>query len=282
MESSLIVAPMNQNFELEPGKTYTGKITVANSSDATSDLPYKVSVAPYSVLGEKYEADLTTMSNRSMLVDWITIENAKGNLKPNESAEVNFTITVPETAPAGGQYASILITEDTETAASQGLALSSVFEMASLVYADVAGETVREGEILENNIPSFVTATPVKVDALIWNNGNVHEKATLVLEAKNLITGETILPSEQVTGRYNETIMPETTRRTEYDIMDLPAVGVVRISQTIYYNGETSVETQDVVILPVWFMGLIVILVGVIIGGIVAIVKVRRKKRVVI
>ena len=279
MSDSFVVTPMSQNFDLEPGKTYTGSITVANSGSATNDFAYKISVAPYSVMGEGYDADLATMSNRSMMVDWIKVENPKGTLKPNETAEINFIITVPETAPAGGQYASLLVTEDTGVANSQGVKVSSIFEIASLVYANVAGETVTGGEILENNIPGFAMTTPVKVGALISNTGNIHQTATTLLEVKNLITGETVLPTEQNDGRHSEIIMPETTRRTEYEVAELPVVGVVRVSQTIYYNGISSVEMKDVLICPIWFIVVaLVVVCGMIFGGFFGIKTYKRKK----
>ena len=272
MENAFVVTPMSQNFSLEPGRTYNGSITVANSGSATSDFAYKISVAPYSVMGEGYDADLATMSNRSMVVDWIKVENPKGTLKPNETAEINFAMTVPETAPAGGQYASLLVTEDAEAASNQGVKVNSVFEIASLIYANVAGETVTGGEILENNIPGFVMTTPVKVGALISNTGNIHQTATTALEVKNLITGED-------DGRHSETIMPETTRRTEYEITGLPVVGVVRVNQTIYYNGISSIEMKDVLICPIWFMVVaFVVICGIIFGGFFGIKTYKRKK----
>lgn len=282
MDNSFVVTPMSQEFNLGPGKIYDGKITVANPGDSTSDFAYKISVAPYSVLGEAYDADLTTMSNHSMIVDWIKLDESTGIVKPNETKEVHFTITVPESAPAGGQYASILVTEDVKNAASQGLEVNSVFEIASLVYANVAGETVREGEILENRIPSFVMTVPVNVGALISNTGNVHQTATTVLEVRNLLTGEVILPTEQNSGRYAETIMPDTTRQTSYDIANLPVVGAVKITQVVYYNGISSVEIKDVVICPIWFIVLAITLVASVIAAIVVLVKKRQKKRAVV
>ena len=282
MSNAFVVMPMNQKVSLEPGSTYTGSITVANPSDAEGDFAYKVSVAPYGVVGEEYKADLATKSNRSMMVDWITVDKNAGVLKPNETVDINFTIKVPESAPAGGQYASIMVTEDAEVAASQGLSLNSVFEMASLIYADVAGETVQGGEIQENTIPGFVTSTPVTVEALITNTGNIHQTATIVLEVKDLFTGKVILPTEQNAGRYSEVIMPETTRRTSYDVVDLPAVGIVGVTQTIYYNGETSAETKNVIICPVWFMVVMLILLVGVVSGIIALIKSRRKKRAMI
>ena len=150
------------------------------------------------------------------------------------------------------------------------------------MYAEVAGETVREGEILENRIPSFVMTVPVNVGALISNTGNVHQTATTVLEVRNLLTGEVILPTEQNSGRYAETIMPDTTRQTSYDIANLPVVGAVKITQVVYYNGISSVEVKDVVICPIWFIVLAITLIASVIVAIVVLVKKRRKKRAVV
>ena len=279
MNNTFMVTPMNQMISLKPGETYTGFIKVANSGESSDDFAYKVSVAPYSVLGEEYDADLATMSNHSMIVDWISLDKNSGILNPNETSEVYFTITVPSDAPAGGQYASLLVTDDTSSLAGRGSMVNSVFEIASLIYADVAGETVREGEVLENNIPGWVTSAPIMVNGLLSNNGNVHEIAITTIEARNIITGEKILPTEQNMGRYTEVVMPETTRRTNYNITNLPLIGIVEVKQSIYYNGASSVEIKNVIICPIWFIILAVILICSIIGATVMLIRKRRKTK---
>ena len=275
------VMPTGQEFNLESGKIYTGKITIINSSNAEGDFNYQVSAAPYNVIGEDYDVDLATKSNHSMMSEWITISSPTGSLKPGEQKEVEFIITVPESAPAGGQYASILVTENNQNYSS-GSTINGVFEIASLVYASVAGETYHSGEILENNVPGFVMSTPISVGSLLVNNGNVHESAITLLQVKNSITGEVILSKDQNGGRYSEAIIPETMRRTDYKIDNLPAVGVVEVTQTVYYGGETSVETKNVVICPLWFMAVVAILIGVIVSIIVIKMKKRRLKKSVI
>ena len=275
------VTPMGQEFDLELGKIYTGKITIMNSSEAESDFNYQVSVAPYGVIGEGYDVDLATKSNHSMMAEWININSPTGTLKPGEQREVEFTISVPESAPAGGQYASILVTENNQNH-NGGSAINGVFEIASLVYASVAGETYHNGEILENNVPGFVIATPISVGALLINNGNVHESAITLLQVKNLITGETILSKDQNGGRYSEVIIPETTRRTDYKIDNLPVVGVVEVTQTVYYGGETSIETKNVLICPLWFMTVIAIFIGAVISVVTIKAKKRKNKKSVI
>ena len=277
--SSFTVLPMSQRFSLEPGKTYTGSISVVNPADATEDFHYVMSVSPYGVMGEDYTADLVTVTNRSEIVKWITISEPTGTVKPNETKEVEFTITVPENAAAGGQYAAIAVSSNEQNTASQGVAVNNVFELASLIYASVAGKTEHEGKILENNVPGFVVKAPITLSALISNEGNVHEDATFIISASNMFTGEVILPTEDNEGRYNELIMPETTREITREISSLPALGVIKVNQTIYYQGDVQTVEKNVIICPIWFMCLVGATILAIIGAIVGIILKHKKKK---
>lgn len=249
-----LITPMTQKISLEAGQTHEGSIRVANPSDATADFTFKVSISPYGVADEDYNADLTTKSNRTMIADWITIETTSGTLKPNETKDIKFTITVPEDAPAGAQYAAIVVSQDEATKKSTGVNVENVFEMASIIYADVAGETIHDGNILENNIPGFSTTIPITLTAKLDNHGNVHDDATVVIAAKNILTGETYLPTDTNDGQYSELVIPDTTKNVTRNVENLPLLGIVHIDQTIYYNGQVSTASRDVIICPVWFM----------------------------
>lgn len=278
-EHAFTLTPMNHDIELTPGQTYTGYITVVNPSDATSDFAYKVSVTPFSVIGEDYTVDLLTEHNRSMLTKWITINEPTGVLEPNESRQVEFVINVPENAPAGGQYASLTVASDDSINTEGGFAIQNVLEMASIIYAQVDGQTVHQGQILENNIPSFVTATPAKLSAMIQNTGNVHDYATYTITISDVFTGQVILPTTENEGRYTEVIMPETTYFSQREISNLPAIGIVKVSQTIRFNGEVSVKEGNIIICPVWFMALILLTLASLITTVTLIIKKHRKHK---
>ena len=235
---------------------------------------------PYSVVGSDYTADLSTQYNRSMITEWIKVEEPTGTVKPNETKELEFTITVPNDAPAGGQYAAIAVAANPGETATEGVAVQSIFEMASLIYGTVAGETKHEGTVIENNVPGFSTTSPVVLSALISNEGNIHEDATFVITVSNFFTGQVILPNEENEGHYSEIIMPETTRQIEREVSNLPALGVVKVSQTIYYQGQTpSIVEKNIIICPIWFLILLVLTIAAIITTIVLIVKKHRKKK---
>ena len=278
--NTFTVLPMSQRFDnLEPGQSYDGSITIVNPADATEDFSYQIDILPYGVNGQEYTADLVTDNDYTAISKWITINEPTGKVAPNESKEVAFTISVPEGVPAGGQYAAIAVSSSNSVNSTEGVAVQNVFELASLIYAQVAGETIHEGEILENNIPSFVFSNPVTLSALISNKGNVHEDATFAITVSNFFTGEVILPTEENDGEYNEIIMPNTERYVQREISDLPALGVIKVSQSIYYNGEVSKEEKDIIICPIWFMVLIALTISAIIATIVMIIKKHNKTK---
>ena len=280
--NAFTIMPMNQKISLNPGEVYEGYITIINPSYATEDFAYKAEVTPYSVADEEYTADLLSESDRTAISKWITIEEPTGSVKPNESKEIKFTIKVPQNAPAGGQYGTIAVSSNQDSSNASGVSVQNVFEIASIIYADVAGETVHDGEILENNVPSFVLNNPVKTTAILTNKGNVHETAIFTITVSDVFTGRVILPTEENTGRYSEVIMPETTRYAEREVSDLPALGVVKVTQTIDYNGQTSTTEKQIIICPVWFMALVLLTLASIIAAVVIIVKKRHRKGIVV
>ena len=277
---SLTMAPMNQSIIVNPGESFEASFKISNSSGSTQDTYYKIEIEPF-YMSEKNEIQYEAEGDSGKIVEWTTLNiPAEGKLVPNETKEVVFTIDVPESAPAGGQYAAIIVTEKPEKEKDEGVTVNNIFEMASLIYADVEGETVHEGEILENNISGFVTGAPIMVGALVNNNGNIHESATITIEAKDFFTGAVIVGSDDVSGHYSELVMPETTRRIEREIREgLPALGVIHVEQKIDYNGKTSVEAKNVIICPIWFLVLIIAVIASLVFVIIRIVRKHRKNK---
>ena len=282
MENAFTLLPMSQNFTLDPGGTYTGSITIVNPVNSTSDFSYSVSVSPYNVIGEDYQADISNVSTFSEIANWITISEPTGTIAPNEAREVEFTINVPDDAYAGGQYATIMVTSDPQKQDSENVSVNNIFALASIIYANVSGEVTHEGSIIENNVPEFSTTTPVSVSALLDNHGNIHETAIVALNVTNNITGEKIFPAdEDQNNHFSEIIMPDTTRYVTRQIDNLPVLGIVKVEQTIYYNNEVSTVTKDVIICPIWFMLIIVLVIMGIISSIIAVIKHHRKKKTI-
>ena len=282
MENTFTIMPMSQQVNLTPGETYTGTLTIVNPSDATEDFHYRIEVSPYSVIGEDYKADLQNVTGRNEIVKWIEVSEPTGTIKPNESKKVAYTIKTPKDAAAGGQYAALTVASNNDNTSNNGVSVNNIFEMASLIYGNVTGEIVREGKILDNSIPGFIAVTPLETSITFENTGNIHEVATVVLKVTNFFTGEVIFPTSDEEGadEFNEIVMPESTYVATRNISNLPALGVVKVNQTVYYRGVSDTVEKEVIICPIWFLLLVIAAIASIIAFIVLRIKKHRKKRI--
>lgn len=266
MSNKFAVSPMSQKIELKAGETYTGSITIANPKAATEDFHYQISLSPYSVIGENYTPDFTTMSDWSRIVDWMSIDSTEGALKPNETKEIHFTIQVPVDAPAGGQYAMIGVSSNNPVEGAENGVVQNVFEMASIVYASIDGTTVHEGEVLDNTVTGFVAVGKPITTATVTNHGNVHETLTTNLTVKNVFNGQVIMATDESEEKLETTIMPNSTRTITRELSNIPALGIFEVKQQLSYLGQTSEVSTVMVVCPIWFIALVIATICSIIG----------------
>lgn len=272
------IMPMAQSIDLSAGQTYDGVITVVNPANSEADFPYYVSVTPYGVSKDGTKTSLISGSERTAISKWITIDEPKGILHPNEKREIKFSIKVPDSAPPGGQYATIAVASDPDAKASDDFNIQNIYEMASVIYATVAGDIIHDGAIENNNIPGFTFSTPIQISATLSNNGNVHENAYINVAVSNFFTGQVILPNDQNMGTYTETILPETTREVSREIGNIPFLGVINVKQDITYAGQTSTVEKAIIICPVWFIAAVIIVLTALGITITRLVKRHRQK----
>lgn len=278
----IAISPMSQKIILTPGETYSGGFTVANPANATENLNYLVTVGPYYPEASEERPDdygsgnFTDYTNMNMMTDWITILNPTGTIAPNGNELVKFTIDVPENAPAGGQYASLLVKENRDAkAVEDSAAVTEVMQMAHLLYAEIAGETINEGAILENNIPSFLLNNELKATSMVQNNGNIHTDAEYVLQVWPLFSDEELCTNEEEPDI--NMVFPNTKRYHE-QLCQLPSVGIFKAKQMVKIFGETSIVEKTVIVCPIWLLFIILAVIAGIIIWIVMRVRARGKK----
>ncbi|MBR3132091.1 hypothetical protein IKG33_01620 [Candidatus Saccharibacteria bacterium] len=269
--STLIVSPTSQKMVLIPGETVTGTIKVSNPNNAASDLDYSVHIGSFSQKkdGDSVDdygtVDTDIVSNYNMMMDWIVLGKESGSVAPNETDVVPFTISVPETAPAGGQYATIIVKDDTKRL-SEGdgnVMIQSVTQIASIIYAEVTGETKNVGQILENNIPGLVLSNPLSATSMVSNDGNIHTNAKYTFQVWPLFGDEEICTNEE---KPTESLVMPETEKYHVEECDLPAVGIFRAKQIVEIFGETSEVEKTIIACPIWLLFLIAfVIVGIII-----------------
>lgn len=279
--SAMTVSPQYQKIILVPGETFHGSVTVSNSNNSTSSLRYSASVGSFSQghsneTNDDYgDVSFDSISSYNQIVNWITIDNETGIVEKNENRAITFTINVPSDAPAGGQYATILVKNDTGSGgAGEGINIQESFQFGSILYAEVAGNTVDTGEILNNEVPAFIfDGSTFKATSRVKNTGNVHTDAEYTLQVWPLFSGEEICTNEE---NPDKSLILPGTERYHAQSCKLPAFGIFNVKQVVKIFDKESVVERMVIVCPVWLMFIIIFGILLIIFYIIAKAKKRK------
>lgn len=265
--NSITVSPPHQKMLLTPGETYEGSLSVSNASNSTRDTKYEVKIGSFSQTKSKdddkddyTDTDIVTESSYNQIMGWIKLGDTGGTIAPGQTKRISYTINVPESAPAGGQYATIIVVDKTTsgTGGEGNISIDNEYQFASIIYAEVAGESRKTGEITENAMPSFLLNGPLTASSMVKNTGNVHTNAKYTLQVWPMFSDEEICTN--VEEPEERLILPET-ERYHTQTCDLPSIGIFRAKQVVEIFGETSTVEKIIVICPLWLLFLIVFII---------------------
>ncbi len=280
------LSPMKEKILLNPGEKYSSALKVYVPQGDTADIKYKVEVEGFYV-DEDYKNVFEKCNTYCEIVNWIKIESpTEGILSPGEEVIIEYTIDVPKDAPGGGQYASIIVQGDSWTEESDndddsddGDVTSTIKEekkIAYTVYAEIAGDVIRRGEITDINVPSFLLSGDIKGSASVKNNGNVHGDAKYTLQVFPLFSNEEVYTNEEDPD--TKTILPDRTRYEEIAWDGTPGVGIFNVIYTVEFEDVTAKVEKMVIICPIWLLFLIVFVIILIIIWLVVRYKSRKKQ----
>ena len=253
---SFALSPMYDLITLTPGEVFESTFTIVNPDGNTSDFHYELEIEPFT---EDSEGHQTAKENGHYtdMKDWIELPKTEGVVAPNSSETVPYKIRVPADAAAGGQYASIVVGSKEDTAAEEGgMNIHEVFKSVYLIYAEVAGETVRKGKVDDVNVPGFLLSGNISGSASITNEGNVHSAATYTLQVYPFFSKEEVYTNEEdpkVTW-----IMPGNTNYTSIEWKETPKMGIFHVIYNVEYEGVKDTVDKMVIVCPLWLLLIIV------------------------
>ena len=263
---SITMSPMNQRVVITPGDSYSSSFTISNPGTATTPINYDLAIQSFYV-DENYNSVFGEPGKFSEITEWITIDSPEsGSLAPNEAHEINFTIHVPEDAPSGGQYAAIIASIKSPETVS-GTSIQELPSVAHIIFAEITGETIKQGEITGAEVPSFLLSGNITASSTIKNTGNVHGTATYTLKVTPAFGGDDIYNNEE--NPEIRTIVPDRTFYNEITVDKTPTMGLFNVVYTVSFEGVTTEVSKLVIICPIW---LLFILALVIIGIIISII----------
>lgn len=213
-----IVPPLFQ-MQLAPGTHWRGVIKFVNGNPYDIDL--NTSIVPFRGAGETGNAqfDFTKEGNIDprTLSGWIRIERGPIHVRKDTTAEIPFSIVVPEDAEPGGHYAAIMVGTDPIERLKNGSGFAIGSLLSSLLFVSVSGDIVEAGSIRDFYSASSVVQEPNARFVLRFeNSGNVH----LIPQGHIIITnmwgkerGRIAVNDDASFG----SVLPASTRRFEFE-----------------------------------------------------------------
>lgn len=261
----LTVSPMNQEIVLNPGDDYESSFVIANPLASVADTYYELSVEPF-YFSDDNEPYFSASGDSGAMTDWISFKTStEGQLAPNDSKEVVFEIKVPETAPAGGQYAAIIATistkpedesTDNKDEGSSNISMKETKRVAHLIYAEVTGNTIKRGEIISADVPSFLFSGKIRGSSSVKNVGNVHSSAYYTMRVTPLFSDEEVYTNEEDPEK--RVILPDRTVYEELAWDETPGIGIYNVVYTVEFEGSKAEVKKVVVVCPLWLLFLII------------------------
>ncbi len=213
---TLTVTPPLFQLTIGPGEFWASSLKAVNTNPY--DVTLYASVMNFESSGEEGQGKFTPLvdqnqeANPNTLARWIEVSREPIFVPKGTSAEIPFSIRIPEDAPPGGHYAAILVgLEPAGDASGPTIRVSSY--VSSLFFVRIKGDVREEGGIREfrTNQSRYESA---KVDFTLRfeNTGTVHVRpagSVIIYDMWGKERGRVALNEKTDFGN----VLPKSTRK---------------------------------------------------------------------
>ncbi|MDR1017018.1 MAG: DUF916 domain-containing protein [Coriobacteriales bacterium] len=285
-DRGVTVSPVKLNLKVKAGERSKGSFTVINNSDKAGNI--SVYAAPFGVSDMTYEnTDFTTQTTYTKLSDWIKFPRSVYHFKGNEQKKIEFRVDCPAGTAPGGQYAALFAQIDPPKQGGAQSGISAARRVGCLVYGEVAGKTVRDGQVDFGVLPLFHFGGKLDCAFRVQNSGNIDFDTDYQLIATPIFLGEaydSLDPSGKAFADpanppiSKRNVLPGTTRAVTQTWAE-PAFGVYDLSELVNYNGEFKTNTHRIFVCPPWAIVTAVLVLALLVMLCLVLPLHRRKRR---
>lgn len=173
------ITPPIFQVNLDPGQTWSSSIRVVNGN------PYTITVyanpTPFEPEGEEGRPRIVLSENTfggevpEGFASWIRLSQDPIVIPGEQTAEIPFTVVVPQDAAPGGHYAAVLIGNRPPQSTVEGGTVNVASTIASLFFLTVSGDVVEKGRIRDFVTEKSLYEVPeARFSLRFENQGNVH------------------------------------------------------------------------------------------------------------
>lgn len=261
---SITLEPSNKKYQVDAGQTINDELTILN--DGTTAYDFIVYARPYSVTGEEYTPDYTSVQPNADAYRWVQFSQTNWHIEPRQTVKVPYTIHVPEDAAPGGHYGVIFAESQPGTAS--GFAVTFKKRVGSVIYATVNGPYISGGQLLDTFVDPIQFHAPLTAAFNIENSGNAD------FDVETLYTVSDIFGNVKHKQHKTSIILPKTIRNVPLEWNDSPWLGLYKVRIDNAYLDKTASSDKYVLVAPRWMLATVgLMIVG---GGVYAMLQRRR------
>jgi hypothetical protein len=227
---NLTISPTQIDTTLSPGGVGDGDITVIN--DGADAYDYTVYATPYHVSGEGYTRSFSASPTTGDVSAWLTLPKGLQHLDPHGTGKVPYSLRVPAGAGGGGYYGAIFVEMQPRPVVGSGVVTKQ--RVGVIVYLRVDGGVKESGRLASFMMDFWQFEAPVKAQARMSNDGNVHFKAKISEHIDDLF-GTT-----KASIALEREILPGTTRRLDLIWDHPPDLGLFWVNGTATFLNRTE------------------------------------------
>lgn len=262
---SIALSPVSRDYKIDAGKEIKDELTIINDGKVPYD--FIVYSRPYSVQSEQYDPDFTKIKQNTDVYQWVRLAQTKYHLEPGKTVKIPYVVTVPATAAPGGHY-GVIFAETQPTSAESGTSVVRKKRVGAIIYANVNGTYINQGEFLDVTVPFWQLQPPMNAELRVKNTGNSDFKNTVRYTVKDVLGNvkhDSVKPYP---------VLPQTTRKIPLAWNESPWFGLFRVEITQTFLGKEKKTSEYVLMMPRFIPVVLIILI--LIGGGYALY--RRKK----
>ena len=198
----LSIQPLKVSYTLDPGKSVSGVIRIANAGD--SAVTVEIKVEDFVPLAGTYNVQIVQRApGVSTVRDWITLDAPKSfTLRKGAAKDVPYAIRAPGEAEPGGHFGVALFKASELSKGDQQLKVGT--QVGMLILVTIPGSHLEKGAILDFTGPLFVKKSPIDFIIKFENTGTVHFEPKGTITITNMfgkevgsvaIGGQVVLPT---------------------------------------------------------------------------------------
>lgn len=184
--SAMTVSPVLYDLSVDPGQIIEREIEIKNDSKVISS--YELSSEDFISEGEEGGQRYLNDSSRKDLASWMSWNGVPIVIQPGASVRTVVKITIPNTATAGGHYATIFATKIQGDQIKDSVGFSE--QIGVLFLVRVSGELTERASVNSFHLraeKNRLNRLPVLFDLRIKNGGSTHVRPSGSIVITNAI-----------------------------------------------------------------------------------------------